>query len=94
MLNRKRPFFSKMDDPNIFEAFAQNVLNISIANTLNAITNFIPTMSDLLNVSDDEIDSFVKTTHGANSGRNTGDKIVIQHSVVIGLQAMAFELRD
>ena len=94
MLNRIHPFFTKMDDPNTFETFVQNVLNVTDATARNAITNFIPTMTDLMGTSDDEIESFVKTTHGANSGRNAGDKIVIQHSVVIGLQAMAFELRD
>ena len=83
-----------MDDPVCFQNFVRNQLGVTANNAANAINDFVPTFSDLLAVSDDKIDKFVTTIHGANSGLAAADKIVIPHAAVTGLQAMLFELRD
>lgn len=83
-----------MNDPACFRTFVQNVIGINANNPLNAITQFVPTFTDLLMVTDEDIQSFVTTTHGANSGRAAGDRIVIPQSAITGLQSILFELRD
>ena len=83
-----------MDDPVIFQNFVNNVLGVTNANALTAITQFMPTFNDLMGIDNDKIEAFVRTTHGPNSGRTAADRVVIQHNAIIALQAMSFKLRD
>lgn len=83
-----------MDDPNIFTNFLNNVIGNTPARSTQAITNFITTFNDLLTTTESELDSFVKTTHDANSARTAQQKIIIQPQSVISLKAILFELKD
>ena len=84
-----------MDDQNVFRNWLINVVGNSPARSTTAITNFIETFNDLLTSSDEEIDNFVSTEHGANSGRtNANSKIIISPRTVLNLKAMLFELKD
>ena len=83
-----------MNDPNCFSNFIENVLGMTGPRHRNALLQFISTFSQLLVTTEDEIDTFVTTTHGANSGRSTNQKILIPPNVVIGLKSILFELND
>ena len=64
-----------MDNPNAFEAFIEDVLDVNLPRNREAITHFIPTFGDLLNTTDKELDDFVTATHSSNSGRANNAKI-------------------
>ena len=83
-----------MNDPNSFHRFITEVADVTQNNAITAIQAFTPTFSDLLSTSDEEIEKFVTTTHGANSGRAAADRIVIPPNAISALQAMLFELKD
>ena len=83
-----------MNDPAIFNDFIQNVMGINTLRVRNVITNFVPTFSNLLTTTDDEIATFVSTTHSSNSARGNTQKILIPSNVSVSLQAMLFELKD
>ena len=83
-----------MDDTNAFDNFLQNVVGVTVPHARNAILDFIPTLSDLLALSDDEIASFVATIHASNSARANNAKVLISPQVTVSLQALLFELKD
>ena len=82
-----------MNDPDIFANFIGNIINVMTAWTRNAITKFIPTFTVLLSTTDEEITTFVTSTHSSNSARVVNNKILISLNVVISLQSMLFELK-
>ena len=83
-----------MNDPQVFSTFLQNVANVTTPRVLLCITNYIDTFSTLLSLSDDDLDTFVSTTHTANSARGTNQKILITPEVILMLKAILFELKD
>lgn len=48
-----------MDDPVVFKNFVNNMLGVTEANTLTAITQFMPTFNDLMGTDYTEIESFL-----------------------------------
>ena len=82
-----------MNDRNVFNKFLQRALGVTQVRTRNAILDFIPTMNDLLSLSEDEISSFVSTIHSSNTARGNS-KILISPNVTVSLQALLFELKD
>ena len=82
-----------MNDTNVFGAFLQRAVGITQARTRTAILDFIPTMNDLLSLSEEEISSFVSTIHSSNTARGN-QKVLITPNVTVSLQALLFELKD
>ena len=66
-----------MDDPALFTAFLTNVAGITNARSRNEMQSFTATFRMLLSSSENEIDSFVKNTHAANSARANNQRILI-----------------
>ena len=56
---------------------------MTVPRNRNTLLQFVSTFNQLLSTTDEEIDTFVSTTHSANSGR-----------VIIGLKSILFELKD
>ena len=83
-----------MDDTALFQTFLQTVAGVTVARARNEIIQFVPNFRALLGSSEKEIDSFVKTTHSANSARNGNVKILIPTSTVLAMKAVLFELKD
>ena len=83
-----------MDDQPCFENFLTTVLNITVPRNRNTLLQFVSTFNQLLSTTDEEIDTFVSTTHSANSGRANNAKILISPTVIIGLKSILFELKD
>lgn len=83
-----------MNDANCFSNFIENVLGMTVPRHRNALLQFISTFNQLLVTTKEELDTFVTTTHGANSGRANNQKILIPPNVVIGLKSILFELND
>ena len=70
------------------------MFGVTVPRARNAILDFVPTLNDLLSLSDDEIASFVTTIHSSNSARGNNAKILISPNVTLSLQALLFELKD
>ena len=83
-----------MNDVAIFRHLVENTLGVNMARVRNEIYNFVQTFNDLLSVSDDEIDDFVKSTHSSNSGRANNARVLIPSNVPTALKAILFELKD
>ena len=83
-----------MDDPALFTAFLTNVAGITNARSRNEMQSFTATFRMLLSSSENEIDSFVKNTHAANSARANNQRILIPTGAVLALKALLFELKD
>ena len=83
-----------MDDANCFRNFLTNVLQMTVPRHRNTLLQFVSTFNQLLATTDNEIDTFVSTTHSANSGRANNAKILIEPNVIIGLKSILFELKD
>ena len=76
-----------------FYDFLQRAVGVTQVRTRNTILDFIPTMSDLLALSEDEISSFVSTVHSSNTARGN-HKVLITPNMTVSLQALLFELKD
>ena len=74
-----------------FAPFIQNICNTNVAHDRKEILYFLPMFSSLMEISDDDIDKFITTVHGANSGRALAQKISIIFGVIIHLKALRFE---
>ena len=83
-----------MNDPAIFTAFVTNTLGVDQAVVRALIHNFVATFEELLVVTDDDIDTFVKDTHSANSARSAAQRVQIGTLVSQGLKSVLFELKD
>ena len=79
---------------SFFANFVQNVLGVPTPWAQNTIIAFVSTFTDLLSATDEEINSFVTTTHSSNSARAANAKILIPSNVAVLLQALLFELKD
>ena len=53
-----------------------------------------PTFRQLMNISEEEIDNFIKQVHSANSGRAANQRIVYMPSLAANLKAFSFTLKD
>ena len=60
---------------SFFANFVQNVLGVPTPWAQNTIIVFVSTFTDLLSATDEEINSFVTTTHSSNSSRAANAKI-------------------
>ena len=65
-----------MNDPAIFSTFLQVRCGM-IARVRTEFITFVDTFENLLTVTDADIDSFVKSTHAANTARTANAKILI-----------------
>ena len=83
-----------MDQAPIFAYFLRSILGVTQNRTLNGITSFIETFDDLLFLSDNEIDTFVKEVHSSNSLRSANARILISSNIVMGFKIILFELKD
>ena len=83
-----------MNNPATFAHFLQHVLLETLPRNRNHIASFIPTFQVLLNKTDDEIDSFIHSTHSSNSGRPNNARIILQGGTSIGLKSIRFEIKD
>ena len=80
-----------IDNAVAFAPVIQNVCNANVAHDRKEIFYFLPMFSSLMEISDDDIDKFITTVHGANSGRGLAQKISILFGVIIHLKALRFE---
>ena len=83
-----------MNDPAVFEHFLQNFLLEATPRNRQIILSFTPSFAVLMNTTDDEIDTFIQSTHSSNSGRANNAKIVFQGGTPIRLNSIIFELKD
>ena len=83
-----------MNNPACLTRYIQQVAGVTNNIASDAIEAFVPTFSALLGTTDEDIEKFVSTTHSANSGRATADRVVIPASAISALQTMLFELKD
>ena len=83
-----------MDDPVLFNTFLTNVAGVNTPRVRNEIIGFAETFRALLASTEQELDTFVKTTHSSNSARANNAWILIPHSAVIILKSLLFELKD
>ena len=58
-----------MDNPVIFTVFITNVLGVNIQWAQQELVFYISTFRLLIEISEGEIDKFIKQVHSANSGR-------------------------
>ena len=49
-----------MDDTLIFNAFVQNVLGVAVVRARTELVSYIPTFRQLMQISEEEIDNFIK----------------------------------
>ena len=83
-----------MDDAVAFAHFIWHILNVSVACASNKIISFLPTFTSLVVTTDDDINKFIATVHGENSGRALSQRIYIPVGVIMHLKALHFELDD
>ena len=57
-----------MDDTPSFTAFVENILGVIIPLARQDLVSYIPTFRQLINISEDDIDNFIKQVHSAKSG--------------------------
>lgn len=82
-----------MNDPAIFSTFLQVRCGM-IARVRTEFITFVDTFENLLTVTDADIDSFVKSTHAANTARAANAKILISPNSALIIKALLFELQD
>ena len=82
-----------MDQALIFANFLRNILGVTLNRTLNKITRFIETFYDLLSLSENKMDTFVKELHSSNSARSANERILISYNVVMRLKSILFDLK-
>ena len=83
-----------MEDPALFLHFIATRLGVVQQRAQEELISMIPTFKDLVNMSDDDIEGFVKSVHGANSGRPANARIVYRPIIIANLKALRFELYD
>ena len=83
-----------MDQAPIFANFLRSILVVTQNRTLNEITSFIETFYDILSLSDNEIDTFVKEVHSSNRARGANARILVSSNIVKGLKSILLELKD
>ena len=69
-------------------------LGVDTPRVRDKITGFVGVFSDLLSSSENKIDNFAKTIHGANSARHVNGGILISSRVIQGFKSIQFELKD
>ena len=83
-----------MDDPEVFIDFVRNTLEVNTQRTIDVITKIVESSGNLLDVNDEDIETFVKGTHSTNNSRAVSQRILISNNVTQGLKSMFFELKD
>ena len=83
-----------MDDTPTFTVFVENILVVNIPRARQELVSYIPTFRQLRNISEEEINNFIKQVHSANSGRAANQRIVNMPSLAANLKALSFTLKD
>jgi hypothetical protein len=84
-----------MDVEAVFTNFLQNAVNLQPARCHNAIlTGLARTFSDLMVLSDEDIDQFVNTQHRLNSTRDVNQILIFPLRCCLALKVVRFELKD
>ena len=83
-----------MDDEPTFTVCVQNVLGVTIARACTELVVHIPTFRQLMTISEDDIDNFIKQVHSSNSGHAAAQHIVYMPSLADNLKALSFTLKD
>ena len=83
-----------MDDPVIFAAFAIGPLGVNVKRAQQELISYISTFRQLMEISEGEIDEFIKQVHSGNSGRAAGQRIIYNPSIAANLKALSFTLKD
>lgn len=83
-----------MNDQALFATFLQDHCGLENQAARGEIISFIVSFQALLGTTDEELDTFVKSTHDTNSARHHTQRILIPPGAVIKLKALLFELKD
>ena len=82
-----------MNDPAIFKSFLEAPFGVNLPRVRNLILEFIPNFDGLLAITDEDLDTFVKEAHSANTARTVNARILIEPTVTQGLKSVMFELK-
>ena len=83
-----------MDDPAIFQQFLMNNGRLTVPRAQQELLGFINTFETLLTTTDEEIDSFMSTSHASNNAHSTNNKIIKPIGKILSSKAVLFELKD
>ena len=83
-----------MDDAVEFVHFIQKICNINVDSDRKNILSFLLTFISIKGKIDDEIDKFITTVYGKNSGRELDQRIYITVGTIMHLKALRSELDD
>ena len=79
-----------MDDPSVFKSYVNHTLIVFTSIVINIIIHFVDAFTNLLSLSDEYINSFVKENHGENSVRTANAKFMITQNEILGLITVLF----
>ena len=84
----------KINNPQLFWAFIENILSVKSSRLFTEIIGFYGTFRNLLSSSDNKIDVFVTATHTSNSAWPLNGKILIPNKDSQALKSLLFDLKD
>ena len=79
---------------NLCQFFYETFLVSLWIGALKDITSFIETFYDLISLSDNNIDKYLKEAHSSNSARSANTRILLSSNAVMGLKSILSELKD
>lgn len=83
-----------MDDPVIFATFVIGALGVNAQRAQQELVSYISTFRQLMEISEGEINEFIKQVHSGNSGRAAAQRIIYNPSIAANLKALSFTLKD
>ena len=77
-----------MDDPVIFTEFVTNIFGVNIQRAQQELVSYISTFRLLIEISEGELDEFIKQVYSANSGRAVAQRIIYNPFITANLTAL------